>query len=160
MSEKEQLQLFENQAIRTVWNERNETVTSCNALKLKADNGKYCLTNAAHTMPVNEIKELKKRFIDQLSPLRIYLFGSYADGSYTNDSDFDFYIVVSDDAADLAGLTAQAYRSIRSIKRRPVDILLRTNSWFEKNKNKPSVENEVYQRGVLLYGSGERTQTS
>lgn len=108
-------------------------------------------------MPVNEIEELKKHFIEQLSPLRIYLFGSYADGSYTNDSDLDFYIVVSDDAADLAGLTAQAYRSIRRVKRRPVDILISTNSRFERNKDKPGVEQEVYQKGVLLYGTDSET---
>lgn len=83
MSEKEQLQLFENQAIRTVWDEEkeewffsivdvlavltesknpqtywrvlkkrlkdegNETVTNCNALKLKASDGKRRLTDVA-----------------------------------------------------------------------------------------------------------------
>lgn len=42
-------------------------------------------------MPMNEIEELKSQFIKQLSPIRIYLFGSLAEGTYTEDSDFDLH---------------------------------------------------------------------
>lgn len=108
-------------------------------------------------MPINEIEEIKERFVEQLAPLKIYLFGSYADGSFTEDSDFDFYIIVNDSESDLAGLTTKAYKSIRRVKKRPVDIVVGTNSRFEKRKSVPSVENEVYQKGVLLYGSGNET---
>ncbi len=106
-------------------------------------------------MPMNEIEELNKHFIEELSPIRIYLFGSFANGTNSKDSDFDFYIVVCDDVSDLAGETAKAYRAIRKIKQRPVDIIVGTQSRFERRKEFPSVENEVYQKGVLLYGSGD-----
>ena len=102
-------------------------------------------------MPTNEINELKNRFVENLSPIRIYLFGSFAEGRQTEDSDFDFYIVVKDSEADLANLTTKAYKSIRRIKQRPVDILVGTQSRFEQRKNFPSVEKEVHQKGVLLY---------
>ena len=59
-------------------------------------------------MPVQEIEELKEQFINGLTPLRIYLFGSFANGTYTEDSDFDFYIVVDDSMKDLKDLTTQA----------------------------------------------------
>ena len=85
-------------------------------------------------------------------PLRVYLFGSFADGTNREESDFDFYIVVRDGASDLAGLTTRAYRSIRRIKRRPVDIIVGTESRFNERKNQPTVENEVFRKGVLLYG--------
>lgn len=104
-------------------------------------------------MPMNEINELKDCIIQQLSPLRVYLFGSYADGTYTENSDFDFYVVVSDDETDLIALMKQAYKSVRSVKKRPVDILIGTNSAFEDRKNQLSIENEVYQKGVLLYAA-------
>lgn len=52
-------------------------------------------------MPVNEIEELKEQFVNQLMPLKIYLFGSFANGTYTEDSDFDFYIIVDDKMQDL-----------------------------------------------------------
>ena len=104
-------------------------------------------------MPIQEIEKLKDCFVEQLAPLRIYLFGSYANGSWHEGSDFDFYIVVNDQAEDLATLTTQAYRAIRHIKQHPVDIVVGTISRFEKRKNTPSVENEVNREGVLLYGT-------
>ena len=45
-------------------------------------------------MPNDEIMSMKDRIVDQLSPLKVYLFGSYADGSFKEDSDYDFYVVV------------------------------------------------------------------
>ena len=104
-------------------------------------------------MPENEIEELKKQFISQLIPLKIYLFGSFANGTYTEESDFDFYIIVNDTMKNLKDLTTQAYRSVRKIKKRPVDIIVGTESSFENKKNMPSVENEVVKKGVLLYES-------
>lgn len=105
-------------------------------------------------MPLNEIEELKEQFVNHLMPLKIYLFGSFANGTYTEDSDFDFYIIVDDKMQDLKDLTTRAYRSIRKIKNRPVDIIVGTESRFENRKNIPSVENEVIKKGVLLYESG------
>ena len=104
-------------------------------------------------MPVKEIEELKDQCVDQLEPIRIYLFGSFANGTYKEDSDFDFYIVVDDRIKDLKEMTTRAYRAIRRIKNRPVDIVVGTESRFESRKNIPSVENEVLKKGVLLYES-------
>lgn len=105
-------------------------------------------------MPMHEIEELKNHFVDQLLPVRIYLFGSYANNTYTDESDLDFYIVVQDEVLDLAAETTKAYKSIRRVKRHPVDIIVGTKSRFETRKEIPSIENEVYQKGVLLYDSG------
>lgn len=103
-------------------------------------------------MPVHEIEELKNRFVESLSPMQVYLFGSFADGTNTEDSDLDFYIVVDDKDENLFDLTVQAYRAICKVKQRPVDILVGTKTGFEARKDTPSVEREVYRKGVLLYG--------
>ena len=105
-------------------------------------------------MPINEIEELKEQFIEQLLPIRIYLFGSYANNTYTNESDLDFYIIVPDGVSDIAAETTKAYKAIRRVKKHPVDIIVGTKSRFETRKGIPSVENEVYRKGVLLYDSG------
>ena len=68
-------------------------------------------------------------------PLKIYLFGSFAKDTYTEESDFDFYIIVNDEIKNLKDLTTQAYRSIRKIKKRPVDIIVETESTFENKKS-------------------------
>ena len=103
-------------------------------------------------MPEKEIDLLKEQFIRSLSPRKIYLFGSFAEGRNTEDSDFDFYIVVSDGDRNIADLTAEAYKSIRSVRNRPVDIVVGTESRFESRKNHAGIENEVMNKGVLLYG--------
>ena len=46
-------------------------------------------------MPNGEIDELKDKFVECLSPIKIYLFGSFAEGKQNENSDFDFYIVLS-----------------------------------------------------------------
>lgn len=104
-------------------------------------------------MPEQEIERIKDKFISHLSPERIYLFGSFAEGKEREDSDFDFYIVVKDDTENIVDLTAEAYRAIRDIRSRAVDIIINTKSHFEKHKFRVGIENEVMNRGVLLYGA-------
>ncbi|MCD7921959.1 MAG: nucleotidyltransferase domain-containing protein [Clostridiales bacterium] len=66
-------------------------------------------------MPAQEIEELKNHFVDQLLPVQIYLFGSYANNTYTDESDLDFYIVVKDGTSDIAAETSKAYKAVRSV---------------------------------------------
>ena len=102
--------------------------------------------------PENEIEQIKDRLVRQLSPMKIYLFGSFAEGTANDGSDVDIYIIVKDDAENLVDLTADAYKSIRSVRSRAVDIVIGTESGFEKRKNRAGIENEVMNKGVLLYG--------
>ncbi len=103
-------------------------------------------------MPDEEIMQIKDRIVSQLSPLQIYLFGSYACGTPDADSDYDLYIVVDDSQTDWHAQTVKAYRAIRSVRTKPVDILVGTKSNFEKRKAYSTIEREVAQKGVLLYG--------
>lgn len=102
---------------------------------------------------VDNIKEMTECIVSQINPLKVILFGSFADGSYTEDSDYDFYIVVND-GRDIGEETDKAYRSVRYVKRRPVDIVVGTNSRFERKGNSQHslmVEGEVARNGILLY---------
>ena len=103
-------------------------------------------------MPVQEINEIKDRFVRQLSPKSIYLFGSYAKGTQNEDSDFDFYIIMPDNVGNQLELTQRAYRSLRGMKRRPVDILLDFDSSFRKRSAENTLERIVAREGILLYG--------
>ena len=105
-------------------------------------------------MPTKEINELTNSFVKDLLPVRIYLFGSFAEGKQNADSDFDFYIIVDDSRVDMPGLTAKAYKAIRHKQKRPVDIIVNTEKTFEDRKGKfSSVEKEVAEKGVMLYGT-------
>ena len=102
--------------------------------------------------PEREIEQIKDRLVRQLSPMKIYLFGSFAEGTSNDGSDVDIYIIVKDDAENLVDLTVDAYKSIRSVRSRAVDIVIGTESGFEKRKHRAGIENEVMNKGVLLYG--------
>ena len=105
-------------------------------------------------MPIQEINELKDSFVDNLLQLKLYLFGSMAEGKGNEDSDFDFYIVVDDSQKDMLALTAKAYKVIRFKQKRAVDIIVNTKKEFDFRKDKSaSVEREVEEKGVLLYGA-------
>lgn len=69
------------------------------------------------------------------------------------DSDLDFYIVMDNESANVRELTTEAYKSIRSIKQRPADIIVGTDERFEERKKFPSIEYEVAQKGILIYGA-------
>lgn len=104
-------------------------------------------------MPNEEIEELKNCFIKALNPLKIYLFGSFANGTATKDSDFDFYIVVDNNTKDLIDTTGKAYVSVSKVQKRPIDIIVGTPNKFNSRKNLPTVEKEVDIKGKLIYES-------
>ena len=99
----------------------------------------------------DEINELINSLVKELMPIKIYLFGSYAENNENEDSDFDFYIVVNDTEFDMVTLTARAYNSIRYKQKRSVDIIVNTESVFHARKKILSTEKEVFERGVLIY---------
>lgn len=107
---------------------------------------------------VANIRQITDRFVSQISPLKVILFGSFADGTYTEDSDYDFYIVVND-GRNISDTSYLAYRSIRDVMARPVDIVVGTNSRFESKsraKNTLMIEGEVFKNGILLYDQTEQ----
>ena len=70
------------------------------------------LTRIRDREAIDNIQEMTRCFISQVNPLKVILFGSFADGTYTDESDFDFYIVIEDNrsvgqATDLSFLLNQ-----------------------------------------------------
>lgn len=99
----------------------------------------------------NEINAIKDRICLTVMSKRIYLFGSFAKGTYNEDSDYDFYIVVPDDAGNQIELSQKAYKSLRGIRKRPVDIVVGHESSFDERAKENTLEKIVKQEGLLLY---------
>lgn len=99
----------------------------------------------------HEIRVIKDKILLTIMPKRIYLFGSFAKDTYTDDSDYDFYIVVSDDAGDKIELCQMAYKSLRGIRKRSVDIVVNYETTFDKRAQENTLERVVKQEGILLY---------
>ena len=102
----------------------------------------------------DEIREMTRRFVETLHPVKIILFGSYAKDTYRDDSDYDFYIIMPDDTKqNMIDATTAAYCSLKGMKgRKAVDILMNRQNQFEYRKNQPTMERIAEREGVVLYG--------
>lgn len=90
---------------------------------------------------------------NSVNPKKIYLFGSYADNTYTEESDLDLCIVTS-----LQGLRKiDVLRKIRKAMVQdvdmPIDLLVYDDDDFkERSILTTTMEHKIAQEGVLLYG--------
>jgi len=112
------------------------------------------------------IEVLKREILERLRPLdpeRVILFGSYAWGHPTEDSDIDLYIVTKDD------FLPQSYEERRELVRRggpapldlrlrvPMDLIVHTRPMSERSfRNGGSMAREIQERGIVWYESGDR----
>jgi predicted nucleotidyltransferase len=102
-----------------------------------------------------EITAIKDKLLLTVNPRKIYLFGSFAKNTYNEESDYDFYLVVPDDAGDKIELSQRAYKALRGIRKRPVDIVVGYESSFASRKDQETLEKTVISEGVLLYAESE-----
>jgi predicted nucleotidyltransferase len=85
---------------------------------------------------------------------QIYLFGSYAYGTPNKDSDLDVYIVFRDDlpVRELEALTALRL-AFDPVQTMPLDLLgLRKERFLDRATGMSTLEKEVAQKGIKLYG--------
>jgi len=100
-----------------------------------------------------EIEDIVNIIVNTVPVLEVYIFGSYANGTARADSDYDFYVVVPDGLQSIETawkITGSIPREIK--KRRSIDMLVGTKSKFDKYRNVYSIEREVAEKGVKLYG--------
>lgn len=103
----------------------------------------------------NEIAAIADMIKNTVDCEKIYLFGSYAYGEPTEDSDLDFYVVIPDDSVRPLEARRRIYRMLGDVKRTmPVDILASRASRFEERRLLPTMERQIAGEGVVLY---ERT---
>ena len=102
-------------------------------------------------MVTEEIRSIVERLGQTVNPQKIYLFGSFARNEERIDSDYDFYLVMSDSVTDRLTVSQNAYRALRGLKRRSVDIVVGSVSGFEERKNRKTLENIINREGIVLY---------
>src|SRR4051812_5724874 len=95
-----------------------------------------------------QIRRLADQIARQFKPLRIILFGSYAYGKPTRDSDVDLLVIVN------SGATLRKEFQIRQAIHAPfpIDVLVRTREEFQRRLAwNDFFLREVDQKGKLLY---------
>lgn len=99
----------------------------------------------------NPIDEVVRRLVAAYRPERIYLFGSHARGDSGPDSDFDFLVIIPDDASPERRRSRLAYEVLRGTGI-AADILVWPRSYFESRRLVPaSLSATVAKEGRLLH---------
>ena len=90
---------------------------------------------------MSDIQQIRDEIVKRLEPLqpeRVILFGSYANGTQTPESDIDIYVVTRDDFMpanwkETNKIYLNVSRKIRDIRKlAPVDLIVHTKKMYEK----------------------------
>lgn len=97
------------------------------------------------------LDEVTRRLVKAYDPVAIYLFGSYAWGSPTEDSDVDLLIVVERSDKPRWERTYPGAKALWGIGLSK-DLLIYTEAEFKRAAEHPStLARKVQNEGVLLY---------
>ena len=104
---------------------------------------------------INKIKEFGRQIGEQFHAERVILFGSYAQGKVTADSDVDLLVIGS-----FKGRSVDKSVEIRMKLRPqfPVDILIRTpEKVHQRIKMGDSFMQEILEKGKVLYEADDHS---
>jgi len=84
---------------------------------------------------------------------KIILFGSYARGEETPESDVDLCVLTPEKDKHPIDLMVDLMREVRKIRKAPTDLLAYNQEHFYRTAERPtSFEHEIAKEGVLIYG--------
>jgi len=97
------------------------------------------------------IEKVKQRLIETYNPVAIYVFGSYAWGTPTEDSDLDLLIIVDESDEKSYKRPVAGYRALRGLDISK-DLIIQTKEEFERAaKNVTSLGYKIKRDGELIY---------
>lgn len=97
------------------------------------------------------IEEVKNRLVKTYNPIAIYLFGSYAWGMPTEDSDLDLLIVVDESTEKSFDRPRPGQRALFGLGISK-DMIIYTKDEFEKNSsNVTTLCHKIKKDGKVLY---------
>jgi len=99
-----------------------------------------------------EILKIKDAIVNAVPVEKLYLFGSYAYGTPTEDSDYDFYMIIPEDGMRPIDAMSEAGMALWGMKVKSCDILAGRPETFERrSKAQWTIEGQVARKGILLY---------
>jgi hypothetical protein len=103
----------------------------------------------------DEISKITNIIINTIPLEKLYLFGSYANGTPKEDSDYDFYAVIPDGSMRPLDAMYEVGMAMWGVKRKSMDFIAGTREIFDRRSNQlATLEREVANKGVLIYERG------
>jgi predicted nucleotidyltransferase len=104
------------------------------------------------TISVGLLQQAVERLVKEFQPEAIYLFGSHAWGTPTEDSDVDLYVILRESSEPPLKRAQRGHCSLIGLPF-PKDVLVRTRAEVEDARSiRSSVANSILTKGKLLYG--------
>lgn len=101
------------------------------------------------------LQNIITRLVSGIHPLRIILFGSYAYGQPTDESDIDLLIVVEHSDEPRYRRARKAYQCLRGLTT-PTDIIVMTSQEIEEShKASFSPISQIVYKGKVIYESAQ-----
>lgn len=119
------------------------------------------VTNADSTVTANLLREkarpviaeATRRLVEEFQPEQVWLFGSYAWGEPTEDSDLDLYVVVTESNERPLKRMQRAQKSLRGVPMAR-DVMVATAESARRFAEIPStLTYKIFHEGVKLHGS-------
>ncbi len=101
-----------------------------------------------------QIETAKNLLVNELSPLSIYIFGSYAWGKPTEYSDLDLFLVINNTKEPIHKRCSRAYKCLSTPETSfPLDIIVLTENEFKKSiSNHQTLYYKISKDGAKIYG--------
>ena len=100
---------------------------------------------------VEKMDSIKDSILKFVPAKYIYLFGSYAYGNPTEESDIDLYIVTPDNINNFSEIYTKIMVDLSYKKIFFIDLLLNKESVFNSRKDKNIFEKTISQKGKVVY---------
>jgi predicted nucleotidyltransferase len=98
------------------------------------------------------LRQATKKLVAEFRPEKVYLFGSRVWGRHSEDSDYDFMVIVADSDETPLRRAQRGHRALRGLGV-STDILVKTRAEFDKYAGvHASLECQVLEEGRRLYG--------
>ena len=89
---------------------------------------------------------------NSVNPQKIYLFGSYADGTFSDESDIDLCIVTCLNGSRKIDILRKIRKALLRDVDMPVDLLVYDNEeFFERSMLTTTIEHKITSEGILIY---------
>ena len=99
----------------------------------------------------NELSDICRIIDATVDTEKIYLFGSYAYGTPTDDSDYDLCVIIPENSMRPADAVKAIRRALFSAQSVPLDVIVYRSNAFHQRAEHASLERKIAREGVLLY---------
>lgn len=97
------------------------------------------------TTAINKVKEYANLVTSTYSTDKVVLFGSYAKGNYTENSDIDVAVIVNSFTGDFLSISTTLCKLTRNIDYRIEPVLV------DINNDKSGFAHDILQYGIIIY---------